>query len=109
MSDNIILVGIILVVVSTTFAIVSVIMNKKSNPKSTGKSTAPVKPSTPVVDRHAESIVVQKDMFSKMTVAQLKVYVKENKSKLGESTGRMPTKKAELIEAAMQIFQSRTQ
>jgi len=102
MSDNVILVGIILVIVAV------IIMNKKSNPKSTGKSTAPVKPSTPVVDRHAESIAVQKDMFSKMTVAQLKVYVKENKSKLGESTGRMPTKKAELIEAAMQIFQSRT-
>ena len=102
MSDNIILAGIILV-------IVAVIMNKKSNPKSSGKSTTPVKPSTPVVDRHAESIAVQKDMFSKMTVAQLKVYVKENKSKLGESTGRMPTKKAELIEAAMQIFQTRTQ
>jgi hypothetical protein len=102
MSDNVIVVGIILVIVAV------IIMNKKSNTKSTGKDTTPVKPSKPVVDRHAESIAVQRDMFSKMTVAQLKVYVKENKSKLGESTGRMPTKKAELIEAAMQIFQSWT-
>jgi len=103
MSDNVILVGIILVIVGF------IVMSKKSSTGSTGKGTTPVKPSTPVVDRHAESIAVQRDMFSKMTVTQLKVYVKENKSKLGESTGRMPTKKAELIEAAMQIFQSWTE
>jgi hypothetical protein len=47
----------------------------------------------------------QRKVFAKMTVPELKSYVKENKNKLGESKGRMPTKKAELIEASLEIWE----
>jgi len=46
----------------------------------------------------------QQKTFASMTVPELKSYVKENKNKLGESKGRMPTKKAELIEASLRIW-----
>tara|TARA_B100000497_G_scaffold51371_1_gene59189 strand:- start:1085 stop:1363 length:279 start_codon:yes stop_codon:yes gene_type:complete len=74
-----------------------VIKNEKDEDKSGGGVTTP-----PV---SGPSLNDQRKTFAKMTVPELKSYVKENKNKLGESKGRMPTKKADLIEASLEIWE----
>jgi hypothetical protein len=56
---------------------------------------------TPVIEDTFEDQRVQ---FDKMTVPQLKKHVKENKNKLVEPMGRMPTRKADLVETSLRIW-----
>jgi len=42
--------------------------------------------------------------FTSMTVPQLKQHVNENKDKLNEPMGRVPTRKADLVETSLRIW-----
>tara|TARA_B100000497_G_C7675921_1_gene408331 strand:+ start:1633 stop:1908 length:276 start_codon:yes stop_codon:yes gene_type:complete len=89
MDDNA-LVGIIFLVVIASFFYVA---RKKD-----------INPSNPVGNAGGPTVEEKREEFSKMTVPKLKTYVKENKTKLKDSKGRIPTKKADLIEASMEIW-----
>jgi hypothetical protein len=88
--DNNAIVGIIFLVVIASFFYVA---RKKD-----------IEPSKPVKNTSGPTVEEQREEFSRMTVPKLKTYVKENKTKLKDSKGRIPTRKADLIEASMEIW-----
>lgn len=90
MDDNA-LVGIIFLVVVASFFYIA---RKKD-----------IDPSKPVENSGGPTVEEKREEFSRMTVPKLKTYVKENKTKLKNSKGRMPTKKADLIEASLEIWE----
>lgn len=87
MDDNA-LVGIIFLVVVASFFYIA---RKKD-----------INPSTPAENAGGPTIEDKREEFSRMTVPKLKAYVKENKQE--GAKGRIPTRKADLIEASMEIW-----
>lgn len=52
----------------------------------------------------AEQIERQREVFSSQTVKELQKYIQMQRIKLGIPAGRTPTRKAEVIEAALELW-----
>lgn len=99
MFENVQLVGIVIIVLCVTSFVVFTRSDKKKDGSSDGNTVTP-----PANVLSPDELAEQKEIFASMTVPQLKSYVKENKNKMSEPMGRMPTKKAELIDKSLQIW-----
>ncbi len=54
----------------------------------------------------AEQIETQRIAFTKMTVKQLRDYIQQKRMVLGIPAGRMPDRKAALVEYALELWRS---
>lgn len=52
----------------------------------------------------AEQIASQREVFSSQTVKELQKYIQMQRIKLGIPAGRTPTRKAEVIELALELW-----
>lgn len=89
MSDTV----ITIVVFGLVFAGVLYWMSKRGE----GKRTVLTGPS-------AEQIASQREVFSSQTVKELQKYIQMQRIKLGIPAGRTPTRKAEVIELALELW-----
>lgn len=85
------------VVFGIVFAAVLYWMSKRGE----GKRTVLTGPSAD----HADQIEKQREFFSVQTVKELQKYIQMQRIKLGIPAGRTPTRKAELIEMALALWQ----
>jgi len=91
MSDTLLTVGI--------FAVVAVLVAVWM--KNRGKNSRTV-----LTGPSAEQIEAQRVEFTKMTVKQLRDYIQQKRMVLGIPAGRMPNRKAELVEYALELWRS---
>ena len=84
---------ITIVVFGLVFAGVLYWMSKRGE----GKRTVLTGPS-------AEQIASQREVFSSQTVKELQKYIQMQRIKLGIPAGRTPTRKAEVIELALELW-----
>lgn len=89
MDNNALVVVIFLVVIASFFIVARKKDMDPSQSAPVSKRTSPQK---------------QREEFSSMTVSELKTYIKENKQE--GAKGRVPTRKADLIEASMNLWLS---